>query len=138
MTEAEARERFASSRVARLASADATGRPHIVPIVFALAENTIYSAIDAKPKRSTRLRRLANVRENPRLSALADHYEEDWEKLWWVRADGRGRVLEGTAAEARSATELLGERYPQQRVIGEVLAIEVVRWSGWSALGHPG
>ncbi len=138
MTEAEARERFASSRVARLASADATGRPHIVPIVFALAEDTIYSAIDAKPKRTTRLRRMANVRENPRLSALSDHYEEDWGKLWWVRADGHGRVLEDTAPEARRATELLGRRYPQQRVIGEVLAIEVERWSGWSALAQPG
>jgi PPOX class probable F420-dependent enzyme len=130
---AEARERFAAARVARLASADAAGRPHLVPVVFALEGETIYSAVDAKPKRTTALRRLANVRANPAVALLADHYEEDWEALWWARAEGRGRVLDPTEPEARRAIALLRDRYPQQRPSGEVLAVDVERWSGWSA-----
>jgi PPOX class probable F420-dependent enzyme len=131
---AEARARFAAARVARLATADAAGRPHLVPIAFAVAGETIYSAVDAKPKRSRALRRLANVRTNPAVSLLVDHWdEEDWSRLWWVRADGRGRVLGPDEAEARRAVELLHERYPQQRADGEVLAVEVERWSGWEA-----
>ena len=134
MSPAEARARFAAARVARLATADAAGRPHLVPIAFAVAGETIYSAVDAKPKRSRALRRLANVRTNPAVSLLVDHWdEEDWSRLWWVRADGRGRVLGPDEAEARRAVELLHERYPQQRADGEVLAVEVERWSGWEA-----
>ncbi len=135
MTAAEARDRFAAARVARLATADAAGRPHLVPVVFALSGKTIYSAVDAKPKRTTALRRLANVRENAAVALLADHYEEDWEALWWVRAEGAGRVLDRADPEARRAVELLRERYPQQRADGEVLAVDVERWRGWSARG---
>src|SRR5436305_5995132 len=101
VTPEEARERFRAARVARLATADAAGRPHLVPIVFAVDGDRVYSAVDAKPKRSTQLRRLANVRENPAVALLADHYEDDWEALWWARADGRGRVLDFGAEEAR-------------------------------------
>jgi PPOX class probable F420-dependent enzyme len=131
----DARERFAAARVARLATADAEGRPHLVPVVFAVRDDTVYSAVDAKPKRTTSLRRLANVAENPAVSLLVDHYEEDWERLWWVRAEGRGRVLEGSVSEAARAIELLRERYPQQRATGAVLAVDVERWSGWAADG---
>jgi len=130
-----ARERFAGARVARLATADSAGRPHLVPIVFAVAGDVVYSAVDAKPKRSTALRRLANVKANPAVSLLVDHYDEDWTTLWWVRADGRGRVLDPTDAEARRAVELLAGRYPQHRLQppqGPVLAVDVERWSGWS------
>jgi len=131
---AEARARFAAARVARLATADAAGRPHLVPIAFAVAGDTIYSAVDAKPKRTRALRRLANVRANPAVSLLVDHWdEEDWSRLWWVRADGQGRVLAPTDEEARRAVELLRERYPRQRADGEVLAVTVERWSGWTA-----
>jgi PPOX class probable F420-dependent enzyme len=130
---AEARERFAAARVARLATADAGGAPHVVPIAFALAGETIYSAVDAKPKRTRALRRLANVRENPAVSLLVDHWDEDdWGALWWARADGRGRVLDPAEPEARRATLLLSERYPRQRDAGEVLAVDVERWSGWA------
>jgi PPOX class probable F420-dependent enzyme len=130
----EARARFSAARVARLATADAAGRPHLVPIAFAVAGETIYSAVDAKPKRTRALRRLANVRENPAVSLLVDHWEEeDWERLWWVRADGAGRVLDPGESEAARAVELLRERYPRQRDAGEVLAIDVARWSGWAA-----
>jgi PPOX class probable F420-dependent enzyme len=134
VTPAEARARFAAARVARLATADAAGRPHVVPIAFAVAGDTIYSAVDAKPKRTRALRRLANVRENPAVSLLVDHWDEDdWAALWWVRADGRGRVIDSEDPEARRAVELLRERYPAQRDAGEVLAVEVERWSGWAA-----
>ena len=134
MTAAEARRRFAAAEVARLATVDAGGRPHLVPIVFAVAGETIYSVVDAKPKRATRLQRLRNVRANPGVSALVDHYEEDdWEALWWVRADGLARVLELSEPEAGAAVALLAERHPQQRAAGPVLAIDVERWSGWSA-----
>jgi PPOX class probable F420-dependent enzyme len=133
MTAAEARARFATARVARLATADAGGRPHLVPVAFALAGETIYSVVDAKPKRTAALRRLANVRENPAASLLVDHYEEDWGALWWARADGRARVLRPDDPEGRRAVALLAERYPQQRARGEVLAVDVERWSGWSA-----
>ena len=139
MTPAEARARFAAARVARLATADAAGRPHLVPIAFAVAGDTIYSAVDAKPKRTRALRRLANVRENPAVSLLVDHWDEDdWAALWWVRADGRGRVLDSADPEARRAVELLRERYPAQRDAGEVLVVEVERWSGWAAAAGQG
>ncbi|QUH02251.1 TIGR03668 family PPOX class F420-dependent oxidoreductase [Saccharopolyspora erythraea] len=137
MTPAEARERLAAARLAHLATADASGRPHVVPIVFATEGDTIYSAVDAKPKRTTALRRLANVEANPRVAVLADHYDDaDWSALWWVRADGTGRVLDPADAEARRAVELLAERYPQHRdepPAGPVLAVDVQRWTGWSA-----
>jgi PPOX class probable F420-dependent enzyme len=133
VTSAQARERFAAARVARLATADAAGRPHLVPVVFAVDGDRVYIAVDAKPKRTTALRRLANVRQNPAVSLLVDHYEEDWEALWWVRAEGCGRVLEAEDAEARDAVELLRARYPQQQAVGAVLAVDVERWSGWAA-----
>src|SRR5690242_12438701 len=94
LTPEEARERFAAARVARLATADAGGRPHLVPIVFAVAGDEVFSAVDAKPKRTANLKRLANVRANPHVALLADHYDDDWSELWWARADGRARVLE--------------------------------------------
>jgi PPOX class probable F420-dependent enzyme len=138
VTAEEARARFAAARVARLATADAAGRPHLVPLAFAVAGDTIYSAVDAKPKRTRALRRLANVRVNPAVSLLVDHWdEEDWGRLWWARADGMGRVLDPEDPEARRAVELLRERYPRQRADGEVLAVAVERWSGWAgSAGH--
>lgn len=134
MTTAEAKKRFAAARVARLATADSAGRPHIVPIVFVLAGDHVYSTVDAKPKRTTALRRLANVRGNPAVALLVDHYDDaDWDALWWVRADGCGRVLYPDAHESQHAISLLAERYPQQRATGAVLAVDVERWSGWAA-----
>jgi len=129
---AQARERFAQARVARLASVGPDGTPHIVPIVFALAGETVYSVVDRKPKRGPRLRRIENLRERPAAAMLADHYDEDWTRLWWVRADGRARVLDG-GEEAERAIGLLAARYPQQRAAGTVLAVDVARWAGWSA-----
>ncbi len=138
MTDEQARRRFAAATHAHLASADERGRPHLVPLVFVLRGETIYSAVDAKPKRTTSLRRLANVAANPHVAVLVDHYAEDWDSLWWVRAEGTGRVLDATDAEARDALGLLSARYAQYRhqpPSGPVLAIDVERWSGWSASG---
>jgi PPOX class probable F420-dependent enzyme len=137
----QARERFAAARVARLATADASGRPHIVPVVFAVLADgqrtTVYSAVDVKPKRTTALRRLANIRANPTVSLLVDHYDDaDWTALWWVRADGAGRVLQPEEQEAQFAVGLLMRRYPQYRAqppSGPVLAVTVTGWVSWSA-----
>ena len=137
MTPEAARERFAAARVARLATADAERRPHLVPMVFVLAGETIYSAVDAKPKRTDRLRRLANAAVNPHVALLADHYDDaDWTALWWVRADGVARVLAPEDEEAVRAVDRLVARYAQYREArphGPVLAVDVERWSGWSA-----
>jgi PPOX class probable F420-dependent enzyme len=138
VTAAEARRRFAAARVARLATVGAEQQPHLVPIVFALLGETVYSVVDAKPKRTAELARLGNVRANPRASLLVDHYEEDWEALWWARADGLARVIDRGEQEARSAVRTLAERYPQQRAAGAVLAVDVARWSGWSAAESAG
>lgn len=137
MTADEARRLFAAARVARLATVGGDGRPHLVPIAFAVAGDSVFSAVDAKPKRTTALRRLKNVRANPRVALLADHYDDsDWTALWWARADGVARVLEPEDPEAPRAIALLVERYPQYRETpprGPVLAVAVERWSGWSA-----
>jgi PPOX class probable F420-dependent enzyme len=95
-----ARARFALSRVARLATASADARPHLVPIVFALAGDVLYTAVDGKPKTTTALRRLANMAANPQVAVLVDHYEDDWTRLWWARADGTVRILALDVAEA--------------------------------------
>jgi hypothetical protein len=92
-----------TARVARLATIDPDGRPHLVPIVFVLDGQTLYSAVDAKPNRSPRLRRGANARERPNVTVLVDHYEDDWGRLCWVSLQGRARVLDtGEEAERPS------------------------------------
>ena len=134
MSARDARRRFAAARVARLASIDADGHPHLVPIVFAVQGETVYSVVDDKPKTTVELRRLQNARSNPFVSVLADHYDDaDWSALWWVRADGTARVLDADEPEARAAVQLLSERYPQQRATGSVMAVDVQRWASWSA-----
>ncbi|TQS44729.1 TIGR03668 family PPOX class F420-dependent oxidoreductase [Cryptosporangium phraense] len=132
LSAAEARRRLTGARVVRLATADAAGVPHLVPATFAVVGETVLIAVDAKPKRHTRLKRLANIAENPRVSLLADHYDDDWEQLWWARADGTARVLDVPAPDPLVA------KYPQyreRRPGGPMIEIEVTRWSGWSYSG---
>jgi PPOX class probable F420-dependent enzyme len=131
----ELRRRVEAASVARLATIDPLGRPHLVPICFALVGETIYTAVDRKPKRSQRLQRLANVRANPQVAVLVDHYEEDWSRLWWVRLRGRARVLED-GEELERALALLVAKYVQYRAEpppGPVLAIDLDEWRGWQA-----
>ncbi|MBT2385342.1 TIGR03668 family PPOX class F420-dependent oxidoreductase [Streptomyces sp. ISL-11] len=130
----EARARLTGSPVARLATADETGRPHVVPITFAVSRNLLYFAIDHKPKTTRNPRRLRNIRRNPQVSVLADHYADDWRQLWWARADGQAEIWTETAGLA-TAVGLLREKYPQyaeQPPEGPVVAIEVTKWSGWA------
>jgi PPOX class probable F420-dependent enzyme len=132
---AELRERFASRPVAHLASVRPDGRPHLVPLVFALVDDTFYSAVDAKPKRSARLQRLANIRAEPRCALLVDHYEDDWSQLWWVRADGRGAVVD-QPPPTHPGMRALAARFPQYRDAppsGPLLVVTVEQWSGWSS-----
>jgi PPOX class probable F420-dependent enzyme len=136
VTAEEARRLFATARVARLATVGPGGAPHLVPMVFALDADTVFSAVDAKPKRTTKLRRLDHVRADPRVTLLADHYEDDWTALWWVRADGRGRVIDPGEPDAQHAVARLAARYEQYAATppaGPVLAIDVERWTGWRA-----
>ena len=135
MDEAEARRRLAGSKVAHLATVSPEGRPHVVPIVFALEGDTLYFAVDSKPKKTTRLTRLKNIAANPAVSVLVDHYENDWTKLWWVRADGTAHVVTDDI-EAKRAIDLLARRYEQHakdRPRGPVVAIHMDRLTGWSA-----
>src|SRR5262245_51784199 len=112
MDEATMRRRLATARVGRLATVTPEGRPHVVPCCFALDGDRIVSAVDAKPKTTPELRRLANLRARPRAALLVDHYAEDWSTLWWVRADGAGRVVE-VGPERERALELLAAKYEQ-------------------------
>jgi PPOX class probable F420-dependent enzyme len=127
--------RLAAARVARLATTDPDGRSHLVPIVFALDGETLYSAVDCKPKRSKTLRRIENARARPDVTILVDHYEEDWERLWWIRLRGRARVLD-KGDEREHALRLLAEKYPQYRSEppdGAVLAVDVTEIREWTS-----
>lgn len=156
-----ARQLFAGARVARLATVAEDGQPHLVPVTFAVLDARLGSgdqhpegrpaeradgepngrsgdrvaiAIDRKPKRTTDLKRLRNIRANPRASVLADHYEDDWTRLWWVRGDGHARVV--TDDSSRTAPiRALASKYPQYRrdvPDGPVILIDIERWTGWA------
>jgi len=130
-------ERVITARVARLATIDPDGRPHLVPIVFAVDGDTLYSAVDRKPKRSQTLRRIENARVRPDVTILVDHYSEDWSALWWIRLRGRARVLDD-GEERERALALLQEKYPPYRdepPDGPVLAVDVNEVRDWSASG---
>jgi PPOX class probable F420-dependent enzyme len=129
-------ERFAAVRVARLATVDQSGAPHIVPITFALAGSRIVTAVDHKPKRSSRLKRLDNIAAEPRVTVLADHYDEDWSRLWWVRADGIAVLIEPGDPRHQEAAALLATKYDAYRdhpIAGVVIDIRVTGWSDWSS-----
>jgi PPOX class probable F420-dependent enzyme len=135
MAEFDARDMFASSQVAQLATANADGIPHLVPIVFAVSHDVIYTAVDAKRKSSRRLRRMANIEVNPAVSLIVDHYDEDWSQLWWVRADGTAAIHYSGEEMATGYFELRRKYVQYQRIAldGPVIAVTVARWSGWQA-----
>jgi PPOX class probable F420-dependent enzyme len=135
-----ARQFLDRRRVAHLATADASGAPHVVPICFALVEQTVYVAIDEKPKRGApmRLRRIRNIAENPRVSIVADVYNDvDWSRLGFVLVRGRARVLI-VGEEHRRALEALRYKYQQYRAMAleerPVIAVEVERITRWGQL----
>jgi PPOX class probable F420-dependent enzyme len=126
-----AEQRFAHARIGRLATVTPAGRPHIVPVCFALHDGVVYTAVDAKPKVTSALARLENVRATGRASLIVDHYEEDWTQLWWVRVEGPAEVLQ--CAPAIDALAAKYEQYRQARPDGPVIAIAPERWRSWVA-----
>ncbi|TMR88232.1 TIGR03668 family PPOX class F420-dependent oxidoreductase [Nonomuraea basaltis] len=135
MDDGTARARFGGERVARLGTVGGDGAPHLVPVVFAMIAGRVVTAIDHKPKTTANLRRLRNIRENPKASLLVDHYEDDWARLWWVRADGLARVVEG-GQDREAALDALAAKYAQyreRRPTGPMIVVDVTRWTGWSA-----
>jgi PPOX class probable F420-dependent enzyme len=139
MTEFDAEDSFATAPVAVLATVGSDGAPHVVPVVFAVSHGLtgakVYTAVDAKRKSTQRLRRLANITANPRVSMLVDHYDVDWNQLWWVRADGVATVHDA-GEEMATGYALLRHKYVQYDRIaldGPVVSVEVARWSSWRA-----
>ena len=140
MEQQECRERFAAARRVVLATCGEDRQPHLVPVVFAVAGDVVVTAVDHKPKTTTRLRRLRNVAQNPSVAFLLDHYEDDWERLWWVRADATATVVEA-GPQWEEALGWLAERYAPyvaQPPTGPVIRATVTRWSGWAAAPSQG
>ena len=142
MTEAE-RHFLDQARVGHLATADAAGVPHVVPVCFATDGATLYISIDGKPKRQTAggLKRLANIAANPAVAVVVDRYDEDWTRLGWVMLRGRAEILE-RGAEHGTAQALLRQRYPQYRNMHieplPVIAVRIARVTSWGHLGAAG
>lgn len=138
MTEQEAQQRFREARVAHLATVTATNDPHLVPVCFAVDATvdgdvqTIYSAVDAKPKTTPDLKRLRNIEGNPRVTLLVDHYDDDWANVWWVRVDGNATVED----DVPRAVELLAAKYPQYLdnpdSLGRIVVVTPTRWRSWA------
>jgi PPOX class probable F420-dependent enzyme len=125
------------ARVGRLATADAAGRPLVVPVCFAFDGEALYSAVDDKPKRTRELRRLRNIAENPQVALVVDEWSEDWSRLRWVIVEGSADVLR-TGADFGRAIDRLQEKYPQYRVMdlrtdGAVLRLRAERVLAWRA-----
>ena len=135
MVDFDPKTHFARAPIARLATVAPDGVPHLVPVVFALRDDVVYTAIDAKPKTTRRLRRLANIESNPHASLLVDHYSDDWAQLWWVRVDGIAAIHnEGDALQ--TGYGLLRAKYPQYQSVpldGPVIAVAIHRWRSWRA-----
>ncbi|MFI5779815.1 TIGR03668 family PPOX class F420-dependent oxidoreductase [Nocardia sp. NPDC051570] len=135
-------DRFRAQRVARLATVGGDGQPHLVPVTFAtdpaaFDHPVVVIAIDHKPKTTHALRRLRNIAENNRVSILADEYDEQWSRLWWVRLDGAARVF-AAGPEHEAAIGWLTMKYDQYRQIpptGPVIRIEATAIRGWSYVG---
>jgi PPOX class probable F420-dependent enzyme len=130
---------LAGQRVARLATADAAGRPHVVPVCYALIGSSVYFTIDEKPKKApgARLKRLANLRANPMAALVVDRYEEDWSRLGWVMLQGAAEILE-SGDEHDLAQASLRARYPQlvtMRIEGlPVVAVRIDDVASWGRL----
>jgi PPOX class probable F420-dependent enzyme len=127
-------------RVGHLATADATGTPHVIPVCYAIGGNTLYITVDEKPKRrDLPLKRLRNIVENPKTAFVVDRYDEDWRRLGWVMLRGEAEILEA-GAEHDQAQALLTARYPQYRAMNltelPVIALRITRVTGWGDLSE--
>jgi PPOX class probable F420-dependent enzyme len=135
LPEDEARRRLADARVAHLATVRANGRPHVVPIVFAVEGDVVYSIADPKPKDALDLLRHRNIRANPAVSLLVDAYDETWDRLWWVRIDGSATVVDA-GTERETTIRLLLTKYPQYETMtdpfGAATIIVVDRVTSWT------
>ena len=131
------RRRVAQARVARLATVDRSGHPHLVPVCFALEGDRLITVVDRKPKSTNVLRRVSNVRANPAVSLLVDQYDEDWEQLWWVRLDGEAWIVPRDRPEFEVLMQPMYEKYRGQYGMhglpGPALVVDVNKWVGWSA-----
>jgi PPOX class probable F420-dependent enzyme len=133
---------FVRARVARLATADGEGRPHVIPICFAIAGSRIYSPIDEKPKRAAppRLKRVRNIMENPHIALVVDDYREDWRKLWYALALGTAEVIPPHAPQHAAALRALRRKYPQYRAMRledrPVIGITPSRIIAWPRAGR--
>lgn len=135
MADNDAVAMFAESPVAMLATVAPDGAPHLVPVVFAVHADVVYTAVDAKRKSTKKLRRLANIEANPQVTMLVDHYDDDWDQLWWVRADGMA-AIHYSGEEMATGYALLRRKYVQyQRIAldGPVVTVDVKKWSSWQA-----
>jgi PPOX class probable F420-dependent enzyme len=136
----DCRTRFSAARRVVLATARASGAA-LVPVTFVVQGDEVITAVDHKPKTTTGLQRLADIDADPRVTMLADHYDDDdWDQLWWVRAQGRARVLAAEHPDARAGLDALVARYRQYQdrpPAGPVVIVAISRWSGWSAQGAP-
>lgn len=124
--------------MATLGTVNAVGAVDLVPVTFALDGDVLVTAVDHKPKRTTRLARLDNVRRDPRVTVLVHDYDEDWSRLWWVRLRGRARVVEpGTDGHAAAVGPLVAkyEQYRDRPPAGPAIAVDVEEWRSWSAGG---
>jgi PPOX class probable F420-dependent enzyme len=127
-----------TARVATLATTRVGGSPHLVPCVFAPADPVVYIPVDAKPKRSRALARLKNLEADPRAAILVHSWNEDWSRLWWVRLDGRARLLDDPS-ELQGPRRLLLGRYTQYIDAADlhpIIAVDVDSWTGWTATGE--
>ena len=134
-------ELLSRTRVGRLATADSTGQPHVIPIVFATDGQRLYTPLDNKPKRvaPNQLKRVRNLLENPKLAFVVDHYEEDWTKLAWLLVKGTGRVVE-SGVEHAAGVRLLEKKYSQyggmplnDRPVIVITPSEITSWHSTSA-----
>ena len=126
----------ASARVARLATHNPSGAIDLVPITFALVGDTIVTAVDHKPKRTTHLQRLENIRQNPNVTVLVDHYEDNWLMLWWFRAHGRGVVVDAPEPALLEPLVAKYDQYGEHYPYGPAIIIHMTAVSAWS--GSPG
>ena len=122
-------------RIGHLATADAAANPQVMPICFAICEDTLYTALDEKPKRARDAKRLKNIRENPQVSFLVDYYDEEWSRLGWVMLRGRADILD-MGDEFERGGILLTERYGQyaSMSLGPVIAVRILQVRSWGNL----